>query len=262
MNWFDKLKKLIHIEINSPIININIIKDSDNSTIGKYDYDETKEKLNLYLDKLDDKTKEQLNPIFQEYLGEGNKLLENETSELLYSLYRYNKETKNRPILNFFKPIIPIEDFRALEASLYLRESFIKKEDIRKLKRDIKDRFGNRGNNISNLCTAGYFEEFLMPLHNYSRDQFTKLYELIVLNAVLAIFVHKQMPLEEITSQIKKKLEISKRYGIKFIHIHGIGKSNIAKIKNCIAYEKKFFDFFEKNNYEKEDIIIVELLLK
>ena len=67
---------------------------------------------------------------------------------------------------------------------------------------------------------------------------------------------------EDITSQIKNKIEISKKYGIKFIHIHGIGRNNITKIKECIRQQKQFFELFDKNIFERESILILELLLK
>jgi len=200
--------------------------------------------------------------LIKESIKEGNPILEINASELLSQLYEYNKENKNNQTLNFFKPIIPLEDFEALESSLYLREVFIKNGDVSKLKQDIRKRFGDRGNTIANLCTAGYFEKFLLPLYNSSKERFKELYEIIVAKSVLAIFIHSQMSQEQIPKDITNKLRISTKYGIKFIHIHGIGDYNINKIKECLGEQKEYFDFFQKEIYEKDNIIIVELLLK
>jgi hypothetical protein len=150
--------------------------------------------------------------------------------------YGLSLSNKNTPVLNFFRPIIPLEDFEALNSALYLREVFLSNGDVSKLKQDIRKRFGDRGNTIANLCTAGYFEKFLMPLYNSSKEKFNELYEIIVAKSVLAIFVHSDMTQEQIPKEITYKLEISTKYGIKFIHIHGIGILNVNKIKKTMYH--------------------------
>jgi len=261
MSWLDKLKAIFNIELNSPLISINITKNSNNKNCTEgYAYD--KENLKVFWDELPSEKKQEFSKTIKEYIADGNKLLETETAEVLHNLYKYNAESKNQQILNFFKPIIPQDDFEALECALYLRSLFQKKQDIKKLKSDIRQRFGDRGNNITNLCTAGYFEEFLMPLYNSSKERFNELYELIVAKSVVAVFVYSSMLQEEIMEEVTTKLTISRRYGIEFIHVHGIGAANISKIKQCIKEKKDFFDFFEKEIYEKDNIIIIELLLK
>lgn len=261
VDWLNKLKALFNIEINSPLITVHITKDSNNQQ-KEYLYDKNKKKLEVFLNKLPKEKESEIKSVVQNYLEEKNKLLEINTTKLLHNLYKYNENNENKQILNFFEQIVPKNDFEALESALYLRYVFQNKGDINKLKKDIRQRFGDRGNNIANLCSAGYFEEFLIPLYNSSKTEFNTLYELIILKSVVAVFVNRNMKHEEITEEIKKRLEISKKYGINFIHIHGIGESNISKIKQCINENKSFFDFFEKEIYEKDGIIIIELLLK
>lgn len=262
MGFLDKLKAIFNLEVNCPLISINITKNSNNINKKEGFYDRTKGELDLYLDNIDEEKKKKIKEAIKESIEEGNQVLEINTSELLYQLYKYNKENKNNQILNFFKPIIPSEDFEALESSLYLREVFLSNGDVSKLKQDIRKRFGDRGNTIANLCTAGYFEKFLMPLYNSSKERFNELYEIIVAKSVLAIFVHSGMSQEQIPQEITNKLGISMKYGIKFIHIHGIGNYNINKIKECLEEQKEYFNFFQKEIYEKDNIMIVELLLK
>lgn len=272
MGWFDKLKKLL--EVNNVRINfnnnslINITKDSHNNRFdektGHY-YDPDSRILHLHIDKVPIDIKNALQPTTKEFIKEGHKLLEIKARCLLERLYQYNKNNPDKNILAFFEEIIPKDDYEALNSALFLRSQFKEgKGDIISLKADIRSRFGDRGNNISNLCTAGYFEEFLMPLYNSSKDEFARLYEVIISRSIMAVFVHKRMELENIPNEITLKLELCKKYGIKFIHIHGIGKFNIEKIKNCINEQKEYFDFFEKKIYEdeKEYIIVVELLFK
>lgn len=210
MAWLDKLKTLVNVDINSPIISINFNSNSNNRNTPSTSYDPKEKKLEIYIDSLEPDKRKKLEPIIKEYIEEGNKLLEKETSRLLYRLYKYNEENRNSPILSFFKPIVSSADYAALEASLFLRSKFTARENVEKLKNDIRKRFGDRGNNISNLCTAGYFEEFLMPLYNSSKDSFKEQYEIIVSKAVLAVFVNRSMSPAEIKYQIIEKLQISK----------------------------------------------------
>ena len=262
MSFLDKLKAIFNLEVNCPLVSVNITKNSNNVTRKEGVYDKAKGKLELYLDNIEEDKKKKIKEIIKESIEEGNQILEINTSELLYQLYQYNKENKNNQILSFFKQIIPPEDFEALESALYLREVFLHNGDVSKLKQDIRKRFGDRGNTIANLCTAGYFEKFLLPLYNSSKDRFNELYEIIVTKSVLAIFVHSGMSQEQIPIEITNKLGISMKYGIKFIHIHGIGIHNINKIKECLEEQKEYFNFFQKEIYEKDNIMIVELLLK
>jgi len=80
----------------------------------------------------------------------------------------------------------------------------------------------------------------------------------------MALFVHKNTDVEKIPEEITTKLYLCKKYGLKFIHIHGIGAKNIDKIKTCIEEQKEYFDYFDKKIYEndKAHIIVVELLFK
>jgi len=203
-----------------------------------------------------------LKPILKENIQGGNKFLEVKSSSLLKDLLDFQKNKgDDQKVLDFFEKIIPKEDFEVLEASLYLRRKFKEKKDVKQIKQDIKERFGDRGRNIANLCTEGYFENFLIPLFNSSRKDFDNIYDVVVSRSPLAIFVHSQMNDEEIAREIKNKLIISKKYGLKFLHIHGIGEYNIRSIKRCVEENKDLFDFFNKDIFEEKGIIIVELIL-
>ncbi len=262
MGWFDKFKALFNIELNAPLINITRDSDNKNKVDKEFLYDEKSGKLDVFLDNLSEDKRKKLNEILKENVGEGNKFLEKKSSSLLRDLCNFQQtKGEDKKVLDFFENIIPEEDMEALESSLYLRRKFNEKKDVGLLKQDIRSRFGDRGNNIANLCTAGYFENFLMPLYNSSQKEFNKIYEIVVSKSAVAIFVHSQMKEQEITEGIKRRLEISKRYGIKFLHIHGIGEYNIRTIKKCIEENKDLFNFYNKDIFEERGIIIVELIL-
>ena len=253
-----------------PLINIKINSGNVTDSNKEYRYNERENKLEIFLDNMSHERKEELKPIIIEAIDVDKKqLLEETVAECLNRIREYNKSPgEDKRIKNFFKDIIPPSDYEALEASLYLRREFSKREDesnIKKLKKDIQDKFGERGNNITNLCTAGYFEGFLEPLYNdTTKDLFKEIYEQVVGKGILTVFVYKDMNENEIIIQIKNKIKISRRYGMPFIHIHGIGKTNIQKIKNFITIQRDFLKFFEKKIHESEDgsILILELYLK
>jgi len=269
MDWLEKLKDIIKINIQDikigPIISINYSRDSHNisSSTMWYFYDSLKKNLHINPDTCPDDLKKHIQ-LTRKHIDEGHRILEYKTDHLLEELYNYNKDCPDMYILTFFKEIILPHDYEALHASLFLRNQHKRGMNISGLKDDIRKRFGDRGNNISNLCTAGYFEGFLIPLYNSSKEDFQKLYDVIISKSIMALFVHKGMNETEIPIEIANKFELCKKYGIKFIHIHGIGKYNIGKIRDCIEKQKEYFDFFEKKIYEneKDNIIVVELLFK
>ncbi|MCG2781997.1 MAG: hypothetical protein L6243_00245 [Candidatus Altiarchaeales archaeon] len=266
MGALDRLKGLFNIDINSPIINVVYKKNSDNTTNShnEVEYNKSERKLDVILDNISPEKNEKLKPIIGELINEDHKLLEEETADSLRGLIEYNENPgEDTQIKKFFKDILQPLDYEALESALYLRKKFAEGNDVSKAKRDLRERFGDRGGNIANLCTGGYFEDFLKPLYNSSPDKFKQLYESIVGKSIIAIFVHKNMDEDEIAYQLSTKITACKKYGIDFLHIRGIGQSNVQKIKEFIEEHKDEFDFDDKMIYESDDkgIIMVELLL-
>jgi len=259
MGWLGSLKAFFHIEVGTRITNVYYTHYGD-----KYELRDGDQALLVNLNALNNDEKKQLRTITREYLDTGKFLLEAKTKSLLEDLYDYNKRSPNSSILGFFRDIIPPADLEALDASLYLREKFISdRTSVPQLKYDIVKNFGNRGGNIANLCTAGYFENFLMNLYNSSPEQFKRLYELIVPKSIIAVFVYHDMRKEDIKREIDLKIRLCKRYGIPFMHIHGIGKDNTKKIKEILAEESEYFSYYQKRIFEDEGkgILAVELLL-
>jgi hypothetical protein len=219
MSFLDKLKNLIEAKLNIKLnnvslININIVRGEESQAV-KHNPD-----LNQYIidvSKLSQNEYQEISNISKEYIENGNLLLEKKSSDLLKELYIF-KQTQNST-LEFFRDIIPQTDLQALSASMFIREKFRNDEQIKDLKRDIIMRFGDRGRNISNLCSAGYFEEFLIPLYNSDKDKFFEIYEDLIKNSMLAVFVSSRMNADDIPTEIEKKILISKKYGFKFIHV-------------------------------------------
>ncbi|MFH1895824.1 MAG: hypothetical protein ABIJ74_04620, partial [archaeon] len=271
----DKLKGIITININSPLLkdvsfinfnnSFNKTQKNKGSLIqnisknGEMFFNNETKTIEINLAKIKEEEKKTIKELINDFTEDSkeNILLEKTTESQLNNIYKYEKENDDAQVLNFFEKIISPEDYDALESSLYLRSEFKKGNDITKIKIDIIAKFGDRGKNICNLCSANYFEGFLIPLYNLSPEKFKELYQIVVEKTALTLFVSSNTSPEEITKSIISKLNISTKYGFNFIHIHGIGKHNLETIKKWVDENKDFMNFFEKNIYEKENIIIL-----
>jgi len=64
----------------------------------------------------------------------------------------------------------------------------------------------------------------------FSLEKFSKIYEIIVNESPYAIFISNRTTQEEALTQVVEKMDISGKYGISSINIHGIGRENVDKI--------------------------------
>lgn len=186
------------------------------------------------------------------------KFIEQSKVDLIKRLIDFNHGDSVK-ILNFFKDILNNTDYNALRDSLFLREEYKRGNSIGYLKSEILSNYGQRGNIISNLCSAGYFEEVMMPLYNEDKTKFYEFYDLAVDRGVKALFVNHNMTVNEIKHRIKS----AKNSGLKNINIHGIGSINVKNIKKSLEKLKKDSDysFLDKNIVEGKNVIIVELII-
>jgi hypothetical protein len=185
--------------------------------------------------------------------------------DLLDRLYQYNDAGKDDEILIYFKDKLSLSDYYALRDSLFLRSEFMDRRDVSILKQNIRERYGERGCNISNLCTAGYFESLFKPLfENFTKRQFEEIYELVVDKGVYTLFVNAFMTIGEIKIEITDKIELAKKYGIKQLHVHGIGVKNSKNIGKCIEQLSDESKLSIKRIYKDDEykIIVAELLIK
>ncbi len=264
MAYTDCLSDVIPSKILKKISDYNITV----SCIGDINKIKDVYKLNgnnliIYVDKLPYKIEKQFKgAIKKEFDANNLELLLASKEELLNRLYSYNDKNDNQA-LEFFKSILSNSDWEALRASLFLRGEFKNGNPVSSLKHDIIYRFGERGNVIANLCTAGYFEETMVPLYNYSHVEFHKYYDLAVERGITTLFVSRSTSPEEISREIERKIKTGKAYGQKKFHIHGIGKKNTEKIQMYLITVKGKYNFTLKNLYvgDKIEVLVVEILL-
>lgn len=273
-NWLDKLKNFVeagfHLDLSHfTLINIQIgeINNAKKGDIKSVMLDEKSQTLQIDISRL---TKEQMRDfrsIVDSYIVEGNYLLEEESADLLNKLYSFNKKSDYQKHLSFFKGLISTDDFKALESSYFMRTEHESNADsviIGNHKKEIRNRFGQRGGHIANLCTTGYFEELLIPIYNYEPDSFQSWYKLVVDQGALTLFIHSGMKNEEIISTLRNKTELAKRYGLSHFYVHSKGARNIRTIKKCLAEFEKTYKAIPKieRQIEALNIIVIQFILK
>jgi|ACXJ01.1.fsa_nt_gi hypothetical protein len=260
MTWYSKLKSFIdnilHVDIstfrlNSPNIKLKaknsivIIKNPDKDPLS---FDKNEERITINIDKLEREQQEELGKIIKEAFEEDKELFKENLLEYAGELDDYKEEDPDKELLGYFKDKLTKEDFEILRISLFLRSRHRLKENVSKIKEDIVKKFGDRGKNIANLCSTEYFENFIKPLweviHESIEDQgtadieFYKIFELIVKNGLLAVFVHHYMTADKLSSLITKRIEESVRYGFAMVseqlYIHALSRQNVKTVVDWV----------------------------
>jgi len=235
----DWLKNLIKLEPfknlrkagNIGIINITLNRTNVNS---------------IDVSKLTPEEREQFFSRMPKAVSEGSQILEAEYEE---TSENYRKElpkptSKEGELLIFFEDKIPEEDMYALKAAIFIKKVFDQGNDVKPLKQSLRYKYGQRGVNISNLYSAGYFETWIRPLYERmtNKEAFVDAYNLIVEKAPFAVFVSTQMGVEQIKIQVREKIKESMKYGIKECNIHGIGEENVMNITRAVQALKEELD--------------------
>ncbi|MBS3102492.1 hypothetical protein J4458_03520 [Candidatus Woesearchaeota archaeon] len=247
MGFLEALKQIINIDLDlSNFINIKIIRNSQNNQ--KFIPSRDAKTLSINYPQLEGKEKQAVNKALKDGFesGEIDHFMESFSEKKVEDIKEKLNLKNTKEILEFYKDKIPLNYYRALEASLYARTNFSAGRSIAEDKRDIKNKFGEEGNNICNLCTAGYFEGYIKEAYeemessnNFSIDEWQKYFKLIVRTSPFAVFVYRDMSEEELSGIIMYRLDTNIKYGIKFVDIHGIGWDNVKKIKNILRELQK-----------------------
>jgi len=267
MSILEKLKHIVKLEgCSFNFINIQV---NSNNTSEKYTSLNGGQTLGINLKKLTTDEKELIKPLFPQAIADGAILLEDKSIKRIEDIELKERTSDKREILAFFKGKIPHDDYIALRASLYLRMRFQEgadREEIAELKNDIIWRFSRRGRNISDLCSAGYFETLIrtifeeMERSGYSEQEVLDTYNLIVEEGTLTVFVSTGMSPDQVSREIEEKIKRNRRYGLHILFIHGIGRTNIETIKGVIYDLKEKYPFVKTVTNEAANIISVKLM--
>ncbi len=267
MSWFDNLKEFVKVSLDIHTeININ-----SNNSSEKIEYDEGEKTLSINIAKFNPKETSEIKGIINAAVKEDNiALLENKSEKTLESIKLIESDTEVESLLSYFKDKIELNDWNALRAAIYIRKRFENGtstfDDTYKWKGDVIRKFGTRGKNICNLCTSGYFESLVKPLHeemmklpDFTNEKFLKVFDLIINEEAFAVFVSGSMSIKEVTQLIETKLKRNLKYGVNFVNIHGIGKQNVEKIQNVISNLIIEHTSLKKSVQESESIINAKL---
>jgi len=266
MAILEKLKHFINLkDCSFTFINIQV---NSNNTSEKYTNLNGGQTLGINLTKLTSEEKEIIKPLFPQAIADGALLLEDKSVKRIKDIESKERTPDEREILSFFRGKIPHEDYTALRASLYLKKRFEEgadREEIAKLKDDIIRRFSRRGRNISDLCSAGYFDTLIrtifeeMERSNYSKEEVMETYNLIVEEGTLTVFVSTGMSSDYVKHETEAKIRRNRRYGLHSLFIHGIGRTNIETIRMVIYDLKDSYPSMKIRTEENANIIKVRL---
>jgi hypothetical protein len=231
----------------------------------KYEIDETHITINL------NGLSEAENQAFSTYIGalraskEEYLLMERKSYEVLNELYKLDPDFQ---AIEKLQNVLSPEDYGAVEGAVYIK--YLKDKgrfaEISERKKQIRHDYGERGNTITNLYTAGYFHEIFLPLYDEllkepgNMEEFRLIFDRLIRDFPLAIFINQQMNVDDVKNLIKNKITRNKRYGIMKLNIHGINKSNCDNIKEAIRLLEEEKELtFTKALDEISNIIMVKL---
>ncbi len=276
---FDKLAQLIKAKLNLTL-NIKLFSDNhihikNNDSSENIEYDEGTKSISFNIKKLSPPEKEELSRLLKIAFEEHNKLLlEEKSEETIQDLRLEESSEESISVLSYFKDIIPLADYEALRASLYVDSVFKKegitseqrREKIYRLKGDIIKKQGQRGLNICKIYGAGYFDTMIRPLHelidtvpDFTKERFNEQYNIIINESAFAVFVQGPWNVTTLENEILKKIKINLGYGIKFVNIHGISSGIVKKIKKALPKIEKTYPKITQTIEESEHIIYVKL---
>lgn len=141
---------------------------------------------------------------------------------------------KDIKLLEFYKDKLAPDMYKALELSLMVRNSFKNNEDIAEIKRDIASKYPSFGNNLCNLTTQGYFDQHFNVLFNSMLEDeefdiliYQKKVEKIVRSLPYSVFITRHKSYDEMSSEVRFKLEKLRKYGNGMLLLHGLGRENV-----------------------------------
>lgn len=168
------------------------------------------------------------------------------------SIYEdYKRNNPDRDVIDFFTDKIPPEDMAALRMSLFMRNQKGNGMEIHKYKKAIRERYGERGTSIANLCNEGYFEnEFMSMFNNMSLEDFEYKYELFVGKRARALFINSGMTEGYIYTSFLNMIRKCQKFALQSFRIHAFGKYNVQSIKAVLEDVKnsKDAEFTEVHN--------------
>ncbi|MEK6962978.1 MAG: hypothetical protein AABX70_01030 [Nanoarchaeota archaeon] len=239
MNILDNLKKIFETKFRDLFSNNKIDK------IVIFDFSknpknvlELKEdnRLSIDLSKATDEEKKSIkkNVIDVIVQGKNEVFLGSKSLEKTKQIKSNLPNKEDEELLKFYKDKLKPSMNKALEVSLIIRKAFKNGEDIKELKRDISYKFPNFGNNLCNLTSSDYFHDHFRKLYesmllddDFDINIYQKKVEKIVISLPYTVFITRFKSYDQLSGEVKFKLEKLKKYGTGTLLLHGLGKENV-----------------------------------
>ena len=174
-------------------------------------------------------------------LETGDTVLEADSTETLKKIDDkfWDKETQKE--IDRFRGIVPKYDLTILESAIFIQTLYEDGQNVENYLRDISEKFGPRGTMICHLYSAGYYDSQIIPLYNElvetddpHIDEFNEIYDFIVKESPLALFVSKRDSVSDVELKVLKKIKANQASEVGYLNIHGIGKQNVLNIKKAL----------------------------
>ncbi len=156
---------------------------------------------------------------------------------------RSNLPTKQQDmeLLKFYRDKLNPDMYRALEASLVMRNVFRNGGKVTEIKRDISRQYPQFGNNLCNLVNEGYFDEHFKELYysmleeeNFDIRNYSIKVENITRSLPYTVFVTQFKKYEDLSGELNYKLTRLRGYGAGKLLLHGIGRDNVIRVRDLI----------------------------
>lgn len=239
MNFLNNLKSIFKIKFDlSKLSSIHLLSDNKNSQTINI----VKKTININIGSVSpDLIPKLQNAIKKAVQQEDDLLIEDDANKLLIDISKVTQNKENTGLVQFFRGKINSKDLEILRAALYIKNVYERGSRIGDLKDDLIIKYGDRGRNIVNLCSAGYFDTLIKPLYNhmitepnFTPERFLDTFDKIITYSPFAIFVSSPMDSKELLLAVETRMELNKKYGINYINIHGIGEHNVSKIEELL----------------------------
>jgi len=165
---------------------------------------------------------------------EEDAFLVDNSSEKTKQIKRNLPKGDDEDLLKFYKDKLKLDMYKALEASLMVRNAFRKREDITELKRDITHKYPKFGNNLCNLVSQDYFHGHFKELYysmleeeEFDIGSYQRKVEKIVKSLPYIVFIAQYKSYDELSGLVSFKLEKQMIYGTGKLLLHGLGRKNV-----------------------------------
>ncbi len=172
-------------------------------------------------------------------------LLNSRSHELTERIHKNLPRNADIELLEFYKGKLVPEMYNALEGALIVKRIAENKEDFTLLKTKIARQYPRFGNNLCNMVSQGYFHGHFKELYvsmasepDFDIERYSNKVLKIVESSPYTVFTTRYKTYDEMSGEVRFKLEKLKKYGTGKLVIHGLSKENVETIK-CILEEYK-----------------------